>query len=124
MKSSRTERRTRAGQGIVALLITVLVLGAQTGAAAAPRQRHCGHPNGGDLNEFFETNHRIITDFCAEAVVGERWIPPALWSTNTAHEVIPEGYTPSRVTPMDDFIAKFVGARYVVDEGTKQERTY
>lgn len=124
MKKSRTVLGGRAGRGIVALMVAVLLWGDQAGAAAAPRERQCIHPLGFDMNEVSNTNHRIITDFCTVALVGERWIPAAAWTTNTTYEVIPEGYTPSRATPIDDFLAKFVSARYVIDEGTKHERTY
>lgn len=120
---SRTVLGGRAGQGIVALLIALLLLGGDQ-AGAAPRERHCIHPLGFDMNEVSNTNHRIITDFCTVALVGERWIPAAAWTTNTTYEVIPEGYTPSGATPIDDFSAKFVGAGYVIDAGTKHERTY
>lgn len=122
---SRTLLGGRARPGIVALLIALLLVwGDQSGAAAARRERHCFHPSGADMNEVHDTNHRIITDFCAVALPGERWIPVATWATNTTHEVIPEGYTPSRETPIEDFNAKLVGARYVIDAGTRHERTY
>ena len=124
MSTRRTVLGRRARRGIVGLLIALPLWSVQVGAAAAPPERHCIHPSGGDLNEFFDTDYRIITDFCPVALVGERWTPPAIWATNTTHEAIPEGYTPSRATPMEDFIAKFVGARYVIDGGTKHERTY
>jgi hypothetical protein len=109
---------------MVALVVAMVLLGDQTGAAAKPAERHCFHPGGADMNEVSDTSHRIITPFCTVALVGERWIPAASWATNTTYEVIPEGYTPSRATPIDDFNAKFVGARYVIDVGTKFERTY
>jgi hypothetical protein len=124
VKTSRTVLGRRAGQGIVALVIAVLLWGDQAGAAAAPRERHCVHPLGFDMNEVSNTDHRIITDFCTVALVGERWIPAAAWTTNTTYEVIPEGYTPSRATPIDDFSAKFVSAGYVIDAGTNHQRTY
>ena len=118
-------KKNRIRLGAASLLLTpALLLGNPGRAEATPREPHCVHPERGDLNEFLGTHRRIITGFCTEAFVGERWIVPALWTTNTTHEVIPEGYTPSRPTPMEDFNAKFVSVRYVVDAGTRHERTY
>jgi len=76
------------------------------------------------MNEVHDTNHRIITNFCPVALVGERWVPVATWATNTTYEVIPEGYTPSGATPIDDFNSKFVGARYVIENGTQHARSF
>jgi hypothetical protein len=125
---TRHDVRRRAGQGIVALLIALGLCGGSAGAlpdaAAAPRDRHCIHPLGFDMNEVSNTNHRIITTFCTVALVGELWIPAAAWTTNATYDVIPEGYTPSGATPMEDYSAKFVGARYVIDAGTRHQRTF
>ncbi len=38
--------------------------------------------------------------------------------------MIPSDYVLVRLTPIEDFNAKFVGVRYVVDAGTRQERSY
>jgi hypothetical protein len=108
----------------VALVIAMLLMGNQAVGAAERPERRCFHPSGADMNEVHDTHHRIITSFCPVALVGERWIPAATWATNTMYEAVPVGYTPSRATPIEDFNAKFVGARYVIDGATKHERTY
>lgn len=36
---------------------------------------------------------------------------------------MPDGYVPAGATPLEDFVAKFVAIRYVVDEGTPHEFT-
>ncbi len=107
------------------LALTVTLVGAVPASAAPPRhERHCINPDGVDLNELHGINKRIVTDFCPITYSGEQWIPAAAWITNTTHEVIPAGYVPSRPTPIEDFNAKVVSVRYVIDEGTRRERTY
>lgn len=108
----------------LSLSLAVALPGAAVGRTSDTAPHHCINPEGHDLNELHDTPLRIVTDFCTVTVVGERWIPAAGWVTNTSHEVIPDGYVPSRPTPIEDFNAKFAGARYVVDIGTRQERTY
>ena len=106
------------------MVLAPLTLGVRPGSAAPPREHHCVHPDGVDLNELHATPYRIVTHFCPLAVLGERWIPAAAWVTNSSHEVLPPGYVPSAGAPIEDFNAKFVAARYVIDAGTRQERTY
>lgn len=36
----------------------------------------------------------------------------------------PDGYAPSRLAPIDDFLAKLVAVKVVIDGGTSQERTH
>jgi len=124
------KRGRRPLMGIAARAIAALAMGGvlmtigQTGAGAKPADRHCIHPSGADMNAVNGTNDRIITSFCTVALVGEHWIPESHWVTNTRYDFIPPGFTPLFPAPMDDFKAKFTGARYVVDAGTKKERTY
>jgi hypothetical protein len=40
---------------------------------------------------------------------------------NTSFESVPDGFVPAGATPLDDFRAKFVGVKYVIDPGTPQE---
>lgn len=119
-------RRRRAMRRAIALPIAIMTaLALQAGqASAGDSERHCMSPFGFDLNEFHATEVRIVTDFCTTVLAGEQWIPAVLWVTNNTHEVIPDGYEPSRPTPIEDFNAKVLGARYVVDAGTGQERVY
>jgi hypothetical protein len=43
---------------------------------------------------------------------------------NTSFEVVPNGFEPAGPTPLDDFVAKFVAVKHVLDLGTRQEQTY
>ena len=43
---------------------------------------------------------------------------------NTSWEAVPADYTPSAPTPLEDFISKVRSMTFVVDPGTKQERSY
>ena len=43
---------------------------------------------------------------------------------NTTFASAPAGFVPAGATPLDDFLAKFVAAKYVVDPGTRQAKTY
>jgi hypothetical protein len=46
------------------------------------------------------------------------------WFMNRGFEAVSEGFVPAGATPLEDFVAKFTGVRYVVDPGSKRERTY
>jgi hypothetical protein len=46
------------------------------------------------------------------------------WFMNRGFEVVSEGFVPAGATPLEDFVAKFTGVRYVVDPGSKRERNY
>jgi hypothetical protein len=93
--------------------------------AANTYDNHCIAPWGEDFNETYGVSEAIVTGFCHDVDSGEFWAPFASpWITNTTHEFIPAGYVPSGPTPIEDFKAKFLGARYVVDAGTPQERSF
>lgn len=115
----------RLTSGIFAIVLTAsLVLGAASTAAGAKKQNHCINPVGIDLNEFFGTQDAFITPFCTTAHTGDKWRPFVRWVVADTFEVIPEGYVPARPTPLEDFLSKFVSVRYVIDAGTKKERTF
>ena len=46
------------------------------------------------------------------------------WATATSYEDAPSPHPLAAETPMEDFLAKFVAMRFVVDPGTRQERSY
>jgi hypothetical protein len=91
-------------------------------------KRSCLTPDGTDLNQLFGVKERIIgPPACREAFAGERWVQAApSWVTaaSASEAVYPEGYTPAKPNPIDDFNSKFVRARYVHDIGTPQEKTF
>jgi hypothetical protein len=110
---------------VVALAGGSLALGADPAAAgpnAAPGP--CIRHDGTNLNELYGVADRIITQSCNRAVAGERWVQPAVWIMNTSFEAVPAEFVAAGATPLDDFLAKFVAVKYVVDAGTKQARTY
>jgi len=46
------------------------------------------------------------------------------WFMNHNFAVVPDGFAPAGATPLEDFVAKFTGVKYVVDPGSSRERTY
>jgi hypothetical protein len=129
-------RRFRRGLlATVAVLSASVVLGAGT-ASAAPggllgpndaketRENHCIAPSGVDLNEFYGVSEQIVTPFCSQVGSGERWTVSAPWFMAHTFAVAPAGFVPAGATPLEDFMAKFVSVKYVIDPGTVQETTY
>jgi hypothetical protein len=118
--------------GPLALLIVVIAALSASDAVAAnhreEKENHCINSIGVDLNEFFGVSEQIVTGTtpsCSEVGSGERWRPSAIpWFVNHSFEVVPEGFVPAGATPLEDFVAKFAGVRYVVDPATRRELTY
>ena len=124
----------RCAQAGAILTALGLSAGLMTGVAAAdpPREHKCISPifPGSNLNERYGVSERIVgpppsvppappSPGCLEAFAGEHWVravPPWVTAdTDTDGNNIPDA--------IDDFKAKFAGARYVTDEGTAQEKT-
>jgi hypothetical protein len=97
--------------------------------AGAPPQRpqaeHCISSAGVDLNEYYGVPEQLlqlkIPPFCDRLHAGQPWGVTAAWAMNTEFAARPAGFEPAGETPLDDFRAKFVGVRYVIDAGTRQE---
>lgn len=85
---------------------------------------HCVAPNGSDLNERYGVSEQIIFFACTQADSGEHWRPTGAWIMAKSFESVPPEFVPAGATPLDDFLAKFVGVKYVVDAGTRHEQTY
>ncbi|WP_371616567.1 hypothetical protein [Streptomyces sp. NBC_00454] len=104
---------------------------APASAAPLPKPKHeVPHcvTDEGDLNVLYHVKERLIGPAaCRETYAKEKWvrIVPG-WSTALSGEgaVYPDGYTPSRPDPIDDFNSKFVSATYILDRGTPQEKTF
>jgi hypothetical protein len=111
---------------LVALTAGLTLAGPPTGTGwAGPNDvEHCVRHDGVDLNVLYGIDDRIITRSCNRARVGEWWVQPAAWIVNTTFEAVPAEFVPAGETPLEDFLAKFVAVKYVVDPGTKQQRTY
>jgi hypothetical protein len=110
---------------VTALAAACVLVFSAGGAAAADRKEgnHCISPEGLDLNEFFGVSAQIVSAFCTEVGSGEQWTMSLSWRMNTSFETVPEGFVPAGATPLEDFVAKFSGVRYVTDPGTEQSRT-
>jgi hypothetical protein len=80
------------------------------------------------MNRFYGISRPIVADFCNELRAGESWTatPPFLapWYVNTSFAFLPPGFVRVGSTPLADFLAKFVGVKYVVDPGSRQQRTF
>ena len=116
-------RRNRLMFRFAAVVLTGSLAAAPHAAVARERGDHCVNPAGVDLNEMFGTSDAIVSPFCTQVAVGERWRASLRVNIAGDDRVFPAGYAPSRSNLDRDFLAKFVSMRYVIDGGTKRERT-
>jgi hypothetical protein len=93
----------------------------QPGSSADIRRDDCVPKWGIDWNLVLGVDDAdIVSPFCTEVHVSDRYVPEALWITNTADGieggpvVYPDGYEPALKAPMDDFLHKLARVRYVV----------
>ena len=123
-KNRRSHVRKRVASLIAAAAI---VLAGAAGVEAAPagttRTAHCVAPNGVDMNVFLNLSAAVVAPFCAQIKAGDPWVPAQFYTAAKTWEQMPPGYVPAGATPLEDFVAKFVAIRYVVDEGTAREFT-
>jgi hypothetical protein len=77
-----------------------------------------------DLNERYGISETIVAPFCTEVHSGRHWTVSNGWFTNLTFEIVPAGFVPEGNTPLEDFIAKFIGVKYVIDPGTQHQRIY
>jgi hypothetical protein len=84
---------------------------------------HCITPAGRDLNEFYGITAQIVAPFCNQVGSGERWVNAIGWTMAHAFDVVPTGFASAWATPLEDFVAKFAAVKYVIDPGTRRERT-
>jgi hypothetical protein len=119
-----TRRFGRSAAGVLILVAAASLVAA--GNAQGGHQEPCNHPiTGEDLNERYGISEQFVAPFCPELGAGQRWRAPGpSWFMNTAFDAVPEEFEPAGDTPLEDFQAKFVGYRYVIDGGTKDERNY
>ncbi len=87
---------------------------------------HCISPEGVDANELLGISEQLFTPgFCDVVQAGEFYVFfNAVWYMNTAWEATPADYTPSAPTPLADFTSKVRSMTFVVDPGTRHERSY
>lgn len=85
----------------------------------------CFNTSGVDLNALYGVSDQFRTRECQMLTAGEHWIRLMAWIVNfESGSVYPDGYVPSRPAPIDDFMAKLVAIKVVVDAGTRQEQTH
>ena len=106
------------------VLVVGLAVGASEASAAPKPVQHCITPTSVDLNVRWAVSEAIVAPFCPEVASGRRWTVSNAWFMNTFFQVVPLGFVPAGATPVDDFKAKFIGVKYVVDPGTKQQKIY
>jgi hypothetical protein len=90
---------------------------------------HCVSPEGVDANELLGVSQQLfVAGVCKVFESGEFYVPmggwPGVWYMNTSWEATPADYIPSAPTPLEDFTSKVRSITYVVDPGTKRERSY
>jgi hypothetical protein len=118
--------RHRALARVVALALTLTVAVAVPTTAAAGNSdgNHCIAPWGADLNEEWGVSEAIVWAFCTEVGAGQDWRVAAGWGVSTTFKKVPKGFVPAGETPLEDFLAKFVAYKVVIDPGTTKERVY
>ena len=127
MKGSSLSLRQRFLRWSVVLVFVIasIALLPQPAQASQSAENHCITPLG-DLNQIYGISEQIVTVFCPQVNSGAYWVaaggPP--WFMNTSFELVPEGFVPAGETPLEDFRAKFVAVKYMIDPGTLQEQTY
>ncbi|MGH2617832.1 MAG: hypothetical protein ACRDJC_21595 [Thermomicrobiales bacterium] len=88
---------------------------------------HCINPGGVDLNELYGISAQIVAppffQGCSEVGAGEQWVNTISWLMEHTFVAVPAGFVRAGDTPLEDFIAKFEGVRYVIDPDTKHEKS-
>jgi len=115
--------RTRKLSALVVASSLVLAgTATSTALADSPRTEHCIALNGVDINANLGIlSAAVVAPYCPEMKAGDWWVPAQFWFGAKTWEQVPDGFEPAGDTPVEDFIAKFVSIRYVVDQGTTQE---
>ena len=86
---------------------------------------HCITPTAVDINERYGVSEAIVAPFCTTLNSGRHWtVSNSLVHESHLRRQCLNGFEPAGATPLEDFIAKFIGVKYVVDPGTSKEKTY
>jgi hypothetical protein len=93
------------------------------------RPPHCVVPWGIDWSEVLHVKKAaVVSADCTVIRAGDPYTPEMLWITNTEDGIeggpvlYPPGYTPRHKAPMNDFLHKLEGVRYVVQPGNQERR--
>ena len=109
---------------IVGVLGVCLGPGASRSSAGPKPVPHCISPTAVDINERYGVSEAIVAPFCATLNSGRHWTVSNAWFMSPTFVAVPDGFEPAGATPLEDFIAKFIGVKYVVDPETSKEKTY
>jgi hypothetical protein len=113
-------RRTLA----IALALAAAAAVPTAASAGTGDGNHCTLPDGTDFNELWGVSETIVWWMCSDVGAGQDWRVAELWGMNETFKKVPKGFVPAGETPLDDFLAKFIGVKVVVDPGTSGERQY
>lgn len=124
LQSRRPVRR----RGVMAVLgslaaLTTTMLTPDPAEARPPDTTHCVSPSGVDLNVIYDVPGRIVSGFCDYAFAGERFSPATGWFMSPAWDLTPPGFNPTGATPVEEFVARLDAVRFVIDAGTRQEKS-
>ena len=112
---------------VIATSLAVGVSGVSAGRVDPPGHQdanRCINAFGVDLNALYGMSDQFRTFDCRAISAGEHWIRPLWWITDDSEgNIYPAGYTPTLPAPVDDFVAKLVAVKFVVDPGTRQQQT-
>jgi hypothetical protein len=106
------------------VLVACLGLGASESSAEPKTTKPCITPTDVDLNERYGVSDAIVAPFCPEVSSGRRWTVTNAWFMNVEFAAVPADFVAAGDTPLEDFIAKLIGVKYVVDPGTSKQKTY
>ena len=108
----------------VGVLGVCLGPGASSSSAGPKPVPHCITPTAVDVNERYGVLEAIVAPFCTTLGSGRYWTVSNGWFMSPTFVAVPDGFAAAGATPLEDFIAKFIGVKYVVDPGTSKEKTY
>ena len=106
----------------VALLVALLVPAITS--AGTKDGNHCVFPPDGDFNAAWGISEALVWYCNTEIGSGQDWRTNMGWGMAEKYTVKPKGFVAGGATPTEDFLAKFVGVKVVVDAGTSAQRTY
>lgn len=115
--------RKRLATLIAAAYLALASTAATPALAGTRRTDDCIAPNGVDINANIGLSAAVVAPFCPKVKAGDSWVRVGFYTAATTWEAMPDGYVPAGATPVEDFAAKFVAIRHVVDAGTPQEFT-
>lgn len=116
-------------------------LGVPNAAASNSTAPECESDNGTDVNAYFDVrrsdviwlNLQGLRPPCVTVVQGNTFYRAHGWITQlppgtpvddgTVETMYPQGYTPARPAPMEDFLSKISQARYVISRDGRVEMT-